>query len=74
MVHLNLVGNSFQAAGPATEKARLPNCVFVTGTSNAPDVEERRRSRPGSVETGTSSLFVDVLGAAVVDSRMHQDT
>ena len=69
VVHLNLVGNSFQAAGPAIEKARLPNCVFVTGTTNAPDVEERRRSRPGSVETGTSSTQ-----AAIVDSRMHQDT
>src|SRR5664279_4209288 len=38
-------GRLFQARGPATANARLPNCVFVVGSRRSPCVAERNRLR-----------------------------
>ena len=50
---------------------------YVCGTSNAPDVEERRHSRPGNVETGTGSVLMysgllrSLIAACIKALRSH---
>jgi len=38
-------GRLFQANGPATQNARLPNCSLVLGTTKSPGAVERREQK-----------------------------
>jgi len=42
-------GRLFQATGPATQNARLPNCSLVLITTKSPRAAERKVARLGTV-------------------------